>query len=112
MLQNRRIFSVLLLTVILPAVLLAPFHHHASRVPESLTCDSCLEHHHHGHLGTPSGTDDCLICQLLGQQYFPAEGICVCCVSAAAQPLASVAPLSFNAPVFRLSSPRAPPVSF
>ena len=113
MLQNRRIFSALLLAVILPAVLLAPFHRHDSPVKADITCDACQEHlPHQGHLSIPSATDDCLICQLLGQQYFPEEGIRVCCVSATAQSLASAAPLSVNAPVFRLSSPRAPPVSF
>ena len=113
MLQKKRISSVILLSVILPIVLLAPFHHHEQPGKADISCDACSQHlPHQGHLSTGSGTDDCLICQLLGQQYFPSEGVTVLYAAAVSRPDTGFVSADIASVVFNLSSPRAPPVSF
>ena len=113
MLMKKRISSVILLSVILPIVLLAPFHHHDQPNKAEISCEACSQHQpHQGHLSSNSGTDDCLICQLLGQQYFPSEGITVLSAAKVARPDAGYVSADVASFVHNLSSPRAPPVSF
>ena len=72
---NRRIVSTFLLAIILPIIFLAPFHHHDEPLSPDISCDACAHHEPHpGHLSENPGTHDCLICQLLGQQYVPSVG--------------------------------------
>ena len=62
MLRTRRIFAAWLLSVILPVVFLAPFHHHHRDALEDIHCEACSQHiPHQGHLTPGTGTDDCLI---------------------------------------------------
>lgn len=111
--ELRRISSAILLSVFLPIVLLAPFHHHQQPSLEDVSCEACSQHQPHpGHLSSNTGTDDCLICQLLGQQYFPSEGIAFRMSQPACEPISEVAPAGITSFVYSLSSPRAPPVSF
>lgn len=113
MLLKRRISATILLAVILPAVLIAPFHHHHKQLPSDISCDSCAQHQpHQGHLNTNTGTDNCLICQLLGQQYVPSDGITVCFRAAVSSPSPEESPADAVTKVYNPSSPRAPPVSF
>ena len=112
MLLKKRISALLMLAVILPAVLIAPFHHH-HQLPTDSNCHSCAQHQpHQGHLNTNTGTDDCLICQLLGQQYVPSEGIEVCFNAAIFTPSPEEFPEDAATLVHNPSSPRAPPVLF
>ena len=114
MLLKKRISALLMLAVILPAVLIAPFHHHHRQLlQEDSNCHSCAQHQpHQGHLNPGAGTDECLICQLLGQQYVPSEGITVCFNAAVSAPSPEESPKDAASPVHNPSSPRAPPVSF
>ena len=113
MLRTRRIFAAWLLSVILPVVFLAPFHHHHRDALEDIHCEACSQHiPHQGHLTPGTGTNDCLVCQLLSQQYVPAPGLAVNLHSsdyaAVIGDFSDDVILCFT----HLSSPRAPPVSF
>ena len=111
--RKRRIAAAVLLLVILPAVLLAPFHHHKQRYQADIQCDACAQQvPHPGHLSSQSGTDDCLICQLLGQQFVPSEEISVCLTAAIRQSDSAAIPADIISFVYHLTSPRAPPISF
>ncbi len=111
--MKQRISSLIMLSVILPMVLIAPFHHHREQVPEDIQCESCSQHKPHcGHLTTQTSTDECLICRLLAQQFSPAETQSTC-----APEQAGAIDTGCNCPDIpdcftHHSSPRAPPVSF
>ena len=110
---KRRIFAAWLLSVVLPMVFLAPFHHHDLDLREDVLCEDCSQHlPHHGHLSTGTATGECLVCQLLFQQYVPAESAVV--RSFLTEPEAYVLPIPEDVVFlsFQPSSPRAPPVSF
>ena len=103
----------MLLAVLLPAVLLAPFHHHEDAAQSEIRCDACLEHQpHQEHFNTQSGAEVCLICQLLGQPFVPSDCVAVCFAAAQSQTESAFVPAEVPSSFFTLSSPRAPPVSF
>ena len=113
MLLKRRIFAAWLLSVVLPMVFLAPFHHHGPEQREDVFCEDCSQHlPNHGHLSAGSATGECLVCQLLFQQYVPSE--CTVFRSYLTETEAEVLPIPEDVVFlsFQLSSPRAPPVSF
>lgn len=112
MIEKRRIIAAWLLSVILPVVGLAPFHHHPE--PEQdISCEACSRDlPHPGHLTDNVSLDHCIVCQLLTELYVPADAMAVQWVRSASRALAC--PVSDAVPVvsFQPSFPRAPPVSF
>jgi hypothetical protein len=110
---KRRIFAVWLLSVVLPMVFLAPFHHHELEQREDVFCGDCSRHlPHHGHLSAGTATGECLVCQLLFQHFAPSESSIIRSFLSDSEiiflpPSGEAVLLSFQ-PV----SPRAPPVSF
>lgn len=67
--QRRRILSLLLLAVFLPAVLASSLHRHPHE--EAFSCVDC--HHESGHLlPDESGIDDCVLCHFLVLPYIAA----------------------------------------
>ena len=113
MLRTRRIFAAWLLSVILPVVFLAPFHHHHQDSLEDIRCEACTQHiPHQGHLTPGTGTDDCLVCQLLSQQYIPSIGLAVNWLSSEMATVIGRISDDVTLCFTHLSSPRAPPVSF
>jgi len=110
---KRRIFAAWLLSVVLPMVFLAPFHHHDLGQLEDVFCADCSQHlPHHGHLSAGTATGECLVCQLLFQQFVPAESTEF--RSFLTEPGAYVLPIPEEVVLFSCqpASPRAPPVSF
>ena len=63
---RRRIISILLLAVFLPALLASSLHrHHHDSHEGAVECVDC--HHQSGHLASGAqGLDECLLCQFLG----------------------------------------------
>ena len=63
---KRRIISILLLAVFLPALVASSVHrHHPDGHEGTVECVDC--HHQSGHLATGAqGLDECLLCQFLG----------------------------------------------
>ncbi len=63
---KRRIISLLLLAVFLPALVASSVHRHDSSAhEETVECVDC--HHQSGHLASGAqGLDECLLCQFLG----------------------------------------------
>jgi hypothetical protein len=102
-----------MLSVLLPMLLVAPFHHHADPVREDEPCESCSQHKPHpGHLTAQICTDECLVCRILYQQYTP-SAVLTFHILLSEQTVDSGRfpddiPICFTQP----SSPRAPPVSF
>lgn len=111
--MKRYIYATVLLSVILPAVLVAPFHHHARLYPDDNQCDACDQHlPHQGHLASASGTDVCLICKILGQPYVPASETVEFPFVTLSESISDYGK-SFIPAIFVFSSfPRAPPISF
>ena len=110
---KRRISALFLLSVVLPVVFLAPFHHHDEPLPADISCEECAHHQSHpGHLSEGHGTDECLVCQFLAQQFTPSAGPAVLFLSSGI--IAFVCDRSDDVllPLNHHSSPRAPPVSF
>ena len=111
--MKRRIFAVWLLSVVLPMVFIAPFHHHDLERLEDVFCADCTQHlPHHGHLSTGTATGDCLVCQLLFQPYEPAENAVIRSYLTEAETEVLPIPEDVVFLSFQPSSPRAPPVSF
>ena len=110
---KRRWFAAMLLSVILPMALVAPFHHHHDYPDSESRCQDCLEHRpHQGHLSNNNSTDECLICQFLAQMFVPSEGLFLKRFSSGHRTLASIVRDQVLTQYHSLSSPRAPPVSF
>ena len=110
---KRRIFAAWLLSVVLPMVFVAPFHHHDLDPLEDVFCADCTQHlPHHGHLSTGTVTGDCLVCQLLFQQYVPAENTVIRSYLTETETEVLPIPEDVVCLSFQPSSPRAPPVSF
>ena len=73
--MKRNIQSAILLSVILPVLLLAPFHRH-HQATTSADCQECVAHQHHsGHIAVDGSLQDCLVCQLLGEAFLPSAGL-------------------------------------
>ena len=96
-----------MLSVFLPIVFLVPFHHHGSEPVGDDKCEQCP-----GHFGQNAGTDDCLLCKVLLQQYVASEGPCEDILSADLSIIPCLAPEDAVSCYIHHSSPRAPPVSF
>lgn len=110
---KRRIFAAWLLSVVLPMVFIAPFHHHDTGRPEDVFCEDCSQHlPHHGHLSAGTATGECLVCQLLFQQFVPTESTVVRSFLTESKAYALPIPEDVVYLSFQPSSPRAPPVSF
>ena len=110
---KRRISTFILLSVLLPIVFVAPFHHHDENLLTDIPCEDCSHHQPHpGHLGNKTGAEDCFLCQLLAQLFIPSVGPVLNLLSSDSTPvfghLSDAAVLCFT----HHSSPRAPPVSF
>jgi hypothetical protein len=94
-------------------VFIAPFHHHEEQPQSVISCEECTHHlPHPGHLSQESGSDGCLVCQLLAQVYVPTAGPLVSLLS----PDGVTVVNGYSGDVIPCftpkSSPRAPPVSF
>ena len=109
---KRRIISLLLLAVFVPAVFASSLHrHHHVSEEASIECVDC--HHHSGHLiSAVQGIDDCVLCHFLGLPF-------VLALSALVLPpamlLSGLAPRPQWAAVsshIRHTRSRAPPVLF
>ena len=110
---KRRISTIVMLSVILPMVFLAPFHHHDEIPRTELSCEDCMHHQPHpGHLGTNPGMDGCFLCQFLAQLFVPSTGrvlhLRASDVATVIRDSSDDVTLCFT----RHSAPRAPPVSF
>lgn len=68
---KRKIYGIVMLSVILPTILLSSFHHH-HLVAEG-HCFNCSHHVPHSHLGGVSQTDECLVCQFLALVWAPSS---------------------------------------
>jgi len=68
--KRRQIFSYILLAIILPTVLLSPYHHHKHYSDND--CLDCARHITHWHDGS-HGTDYCYICHFLSLPWQEAE---------------------------------------
>ena len=111
--MKQRVSSFLLLSVILPMLLLAPFHRHAEVPRDDLQCESCSQHlPHPGHLTSRSCTDECLICRLLCQQFSPSDNFVESVLTPERTPDSGFCSDDVPNCFTRHSSPRAPPVSF
>ena len=111
--MRKQIQAVWLLSVILQVIFVAPFHHHDHDAAEDLHCEACAHHQPHaGHLTAQGATDDCLVCQLLGQFYVPADAPAFRSQSVALRSIASPVLGKVVLHPFQPSAPRAPPVSF
>ena len=111
--RKQRISAFLMLSVLLPMLLVAPYHHHSDPVQEDVPCESCSQHKPHpGHLTAQICTDECLVCRILYQQYAPSADLAVSILSLErtvdSDRLTEDIPICF----IHHSSPRAPPVSF
>ena len=102
-----------MLSVLLPMLLVAPFHHHADPVREDDPCESCSQHKPHpGHLTAQICTDECLVCRILYQQY-TTSAVLTFHILSSEQTVDSGRfpddiPICFTQP----SSPRAPQMAF
>lgn len=69
---KRRIISLLLLAVFVPAVFASSLHrHHHVSEEAAVECVDC--HHHSGHLiSAVQGIDDCVLCHFLGLSFIVA----------------------------------------
>ena len=67
---------------------------------------------HHGHLSAGTATGECLVCQLLAQQFVPSENTAVQAYPAEQEAYVLPIPEDVIVLSFQPSSPRAPPVSF
>ena len=113
MLLKRRISGFLLLSVILPMVILAPFHHHDGHDHAGISCEECAHHHPHpGHVSDESDTDECLICQFLAQQYIPSADLVADLFASDCDTFAGCPAGGLILRSTRLFSSRAPPASF
>lgn len=108
---RRRIWAIMMLAVILPALTVAPFHKHPER--SGAKCEDCVNHRpHNGHLSGDASIDECLVCQFVAASYVPSEQ---CRAAAYMEDICAVDVLSItaNTQSFNLlTSSRAPPVSF
>ena len=110
---KRRISALFLLSVVLPVVILAPYHRHDKPFTTEISCQECSHHQSHpGHLSEQTGTDNCLVCQLLAQQYMPSADPAVRLLSSEFVTLASDYSGDVIVSLIHHSSPRAPPASF
>jgi hypothetical protein len=111
---GRHISAWLMLSVLLPMVFVAPFHHHHDEhLGTEFSCDACAHHlPHPGHLSGMSDTDECLVCQFLAEQYIPSSSLVVDLVASDLVTLAGSLPDAFIPCPVQLPSSRAPPVSF
>ena len=111
---GRRISALLMLSVLLPVVFVAPFHHHHDEPSSTeISCEACAHHlPHPGHLSGMSDTDECLVCQFLAEQYIPSSSLVVDLVASDLVTLACCLPDAIIPSPVHLPSSRAPPVSF
>lgn len=68
---RRRLYSWLLLSVLMPMIALTALHvHHAEAAPDT-ECVDCLHHMpHSGHLSVQTtNLDDCVLCQFAGLNF-------------------------------------------
>jgi hypothetical protein len=111
--SKRRISALFLLSVVLPIVFLAPFHHHIEQIRTDISCKACAHHQSHpGHLSEETGTNECLICQLLAQHYVPSADLTVHLLSSDIVDFVHDGSDDVIVSPPHLSSPRAPPASF
>ncbi len=113
MLLKRRISGFILLSVILPMVFLAPFHHHDEHDHGGISCEECAHHQPHpGHVSDESDTDECLICQFLAQQYIPSADLVADLFASECGTFAGCPAGGLILRSTRQFSSRAPPVPF
>ena len=110
---KRRISSAILLSVIVPMLVLAPYHHHPRQHTDIPDCDACHEHKpHSGHLTSQISLPECLVCQLLGVQFIPQTVPQFSLLCTILETLFTTDSSSCPDSYFSVQSPRAPPVSF
>jgi len=73
--RRRRILSILLLAVFLPAMLVSSLHHHNDIHDSEVECEDCVHHiPHAGHLIAHNGClSECVLCHFLALTYVPAH---------------------------------------
>jgi len=107
--SRKKLFSSILLAVILPAILLAPFHHHESRVNEE--CADCAQHNTHWHSGIQD-TELCAVCHFLSANWVGEEE-CEGLISRPASFCRLESPMDSPCSAYTLIlSTRAPPAVF
>ena len=106
----RRMGAALLLAVLLPAMVVSPFHHHEAAEKAEVACDLCAHHQpHSGHLTSSGHIDDCLVCQFLGTCFVPSETVSAPSVSRTRASQGVDGAISCLSACVQLLSTRAPP---
>lgn len=105
---KRRIISVLLLAVFLPAFFASSLHRHDHSLEETPACVDC--HHHSGHLAADTiGIDDCVLCHFLGLPFIAALALTVLTGASRVGTLFGFRPQRVGAVSLRHNRSRAPP---
>lgn len=110
--KRRRILSILLLAVFLPAFAASILHTHPEAVPESEECAECVHHlPHAGHISADSGgLSDCVLCHFLGLPYVVSAAVAVLSGTALRQSFYRFADRPYLAAHLLKNHTRAPPV--
>lgn len=111
---RERLYALLLASVFMPMLLLAPFHNHEdhhSRHTEE--CECCINHiPHTGHISDDNPLPQCVLCNFVWAQYLPEHQSHLTVYEAGrstvSQSQEDIVPYQFPFG----TSPRAPPVSF
>ena len=110
--KRRRILSLILLAVFLPAFFASILHTHQEAIEISAECTECVHHlPHAGHVRAyDGGFSDCLLCHFLGLPFVISLAAVILPAAHRFDFLYSFLSRPFVAAVVRLGQTRAPPV--
>lgn len=110
--KRRRILSLILLAVFLPAFYASILHTHQEAVELTPECTECVHHlPHAGHVRAyDGGLSDCLLCQFLGLPYVITLAAVILAAASRFDFLYTFLNRPFVPSVVRLGQSRAPPV--
>ena len=110
--KRRRILSLILLAVFLPAFFASILHTHQETIEISAECTECVHHlPHAGHVSaSDGGFSDCLLCHFLGLPFIITLAAVILPAAHRFDFLYSFLSRPFVAAVVRLGQTRAPPV--
>ena len=110
--KKRRILSLILLAVFLPAFFASILHTHQETIEISAECTECVHHlPHAGHVRAyDGGLSDCLLCHFLGLSFVISLAAVILPSADRFDFLYSFLSRPFVTSVVRLGQTRAPPV--
>ena len=110
--KKRRILSLILLAVFLPAFFASILHTHQETIEISAECTECVHHlPHAGHVRAyDGGLSDCLLCHFLGLPFVISMAAVILPAAHRFDFLYSFLSRPFGTSVVRLGQTRAPPV--